>query len=514
MLHAWHSANQELGRHVVALISPMLNHPDVNTLNYALWWKELGNFELMCGDTSKAIAAFATAREFWEKQGISLPTLHFTANAGLCVAALVSHDQDAAERYRDDNARYMQGASLMEQSVDVWLRAMLAAHRENWLVARDFAEKAYRLSRETGVLLQHFHCSMQWAIALVDTGQFDQVAALADEARTVIARTAFAHYAYLPDWILAYAAHRSGNTAACHDVLHKALLTSRHDQGKLFLRLQPHMASALCNEALRHDIETDIVTRMIRSCGFLPPTDAVANWPWPLAIRTLGNFEIICNGEPLTYGRKAPKKTLALLKALLAYGGQQVAEQQVIDALWPDEEGDAGVRSLTAALHRLRTLLSDNELIVQQAGTLSLNRERVWCDVWAFERLLSKGTEQRSDAIALYRGCFLAEDRAEMWALPLRERLRSKFVHALAEQAETMEAAGQYEQAIANYLRGLDADNAIEPFYQGLMRCYAKLDRIAEAMNTYHRLKRILAVTLGIAPSQDSERLYQGLKAG
>ncbi|MFZ5841573.1 MAG: BTAD domain-containing putative transcriptional regulator [Pseudomonadota bacterium] len=513
MLHAWHSADLDLGRRVEALSTPMLNHPDVNTLNHALWWKELGNFELMCGDTGKATQAFLKARALWESQGISLPTLHFTTNAGLCVAAMVSHDLEAAERYRADNASYMQSASLMDQSVDVWLRAMLAARQENWLAARDFAEKAYRLNRQTGVLLQHFHCSMQLAIAQIDTGQFQQVEALTEEARAVITSTAFAHYAYLTDWILAYAAHRRGNETACHDYLRRALLTSRHDQGKLFLRLQAHMAATLCNEALRHNIESDTVVRMIRRCDLLPPEAAVANWPWPLAIRTFGNFELSCDGEVLTYGRKAPKKTLALLKALLAYGGQQVAEQQVIDALWPDEEGDAGARALTAALHRLRTLLSDNEVIIQQAGTLSLNRERVWCDVWEFERLLATGGARRAEAIALYHGSFLAEDTAEMWSVPMRERLRSKFVHVLAEHADALEKNGQHEQAIAMYLRGLDADNAIEPFYQGLMRCYAKLGRVPEAMNTFHKLKRILAVTLGIAPSADSERLFQQLKA-
>ncbi len=36
--------------------------------------------------------------------------------------------------------------------------------------------------------------------------------------------------------------------------------------------------------------------------------------------------------------RKAPKKVLALLKAIIAHGGKDVPEQKLIDALWPDEE--------------------------------------------------------------------------------------------------------------------------------------------------------------------------------
>jgi DNA-binding SARP family transcriptional activator len=61
-------------------------------------------------------------------------------------------------------------------------------------------------------------------------------------------------------------------------------------------------------------------------------------------------------------------------------------------------------------------------------------------------------------------------------------------------------------------LRGLDADSIVEPFYQGLMRCYHHLDRFAEAASSYRRLKQILSVTLGVAPSATTERLYKSLR--
>jgi DNA-binding SARP family transcriptional activator len=44
------------------------------------------------------------------------------------------------------------------------------------------------------------------------------------------------------------------------------------------------------------------------------------------------------------------------------------------------------------------------------------------------------------------------------------------------------------------------------------MRCYARLDRRAEAIAVYRRLKQILSVTLGLPPSATTERLYRGLK--
>jgi DNA-binding SARP family transcriptional activator len=94
-----------------------------------------------------------------------------------------------------------------------------------------------------------------------------------------------------------------------------------------------------------------------------------------------------------------------------------------------------------------------------------------------------------------------------------RERLRGRFIHLLAEHGAALEQAGDFEAAIQVYLRGLAADAAVESFYPGLMRCYQRLGRRGEAIGAYQRLKQILSITLGLAPSAASERLYQGLRA-
>jgi DNA-binding SARP family transcriptional activator len=95
----------------------------------------------------------------------------------------------------------------------------------------------------------------------------------------------------------------------------------------------------------------------------------------------LGRFEVLRDGHPLVFSRKAPKKTLALLKAMVALGGRAVSEHRLLDALWSGEEGDAAERALDSTLLRLRGLLGDPTAIVQQGGKLSFNQERVWVDV-------------------------------------------------------------------------------------------------------------------------------------
>lgn len=235
----------------------------------------------------------------------------------------------------------------------------------------------------------------------------------------------------------------------------------------------------------------------------------------------LGRFEVLHDGQPLAYSRKLPKKTLALLKAIVALGGRAVSEQRLLDALWPDEEGDAAARALDATVLRLRGLLGDAGAIVQQGGKLSLDPGRVWVDVFAFEQAIVSADAHRDGpvepaflarAIALYQGSFLAEDAGEAWPVATRERLRGRFIHAVGRHAGRLEADGDYEGAVHAYLRGLDADAAVESFYQGLMRCYQRLGRRSEGISSYLRLRQVLSVTLGLAPSPASERLYEELR--
>ena len=244
------------------------------------------------------------------------------------------------------------------------------------------------------------------------------------------------------------------------------------------------------------------------------PTD-IEKWPWRVKVTTLGRFELLLEGESPDYSRKVPKKVLSLLKAIIAYGGINVSEQKLQDALWPDQDGDAAYRSLTTTLHRLRKLLGNAKSVQQAGGEIALNSQLCWIDARAFQDRLDQAVgsnEQIQHAIALYRGSFLAQEDNAPWVAPMRERLRAKFIRAVANLGASLEAADRPETAIDLYLRGIEADSLVEPFYQGLMRCYEKLNRRSEALSAYRRLRETLSITLGVPPSSASQRLFETLR--
>jgi pentatricopeptide repeat protein len=86
-----------------------------------------------------------------------------------------------------------------------------------------------------------------------------------------------------------------------------------------------------------------------------------------------------------------------------------------------------------------------------------------------------------------------------------------KFVNQLQMVASHYENAKQWSDARRLYLRGLEADNLAESFYQGLIRCHMQLGQRAEALSAYRRMRETLSRTLGLLPSTTSAKLYTDL---
>jgi two-component SAPR family response regulator len=287
---------------------------------------------------------------------------------------------------------------------------------------------------------------------------------------------------------------------------------ARHGTGmpaRFFLTWMPR----LCREALVSGIATDYVRELIRAFGWRCEGAPIEEWPWPVRIYALGRFDLYVGEQPLARTAKPPRKLLLLLKALICMGGTKVRDHRLIDALWPDDEADAGRAAFTVTLHRLRKLLGNTEAIQMEDGLVSLDTQLCWVDALAFEGLANEAPAAAGrspgieTALALYRGGLLPAEEDEPWAAAARERLRAKFVRMVGTHARQLEQLEQWDDAVALYSRGLDADELAESFYQGLMRGYQGLGRPAEAMSAYRRLLHTLAGTLGLTPSAETEAL-------
>ncbi len=297
---------------------------------------------------------------------------------------------------------------------------------------------------------------------------------------------------------------------------------------------QPAVMRFLLGKALEEGLAKEHATGLIRTLRLAPPQldgeeggepIGVEHWPYPVKVKTLGEFAVFREDQPLCFAGKPPKKPLDILKTLIALGGRNVPVARLTDTLWPDADGDAAGNSFKVNLHHLRQLLGDPEAIVGKGACLSVNPQRCLADALAFQHLADRALQQGQAsgpagqpeslalgerAIALYRGGFLQDEDGPLF-VAARERLRHRFVRLVEMVMTGYEHRQEWSKAIGLGERSIEVDDLEERFYTRLMLCYRKMGRNDAAASTFDRFCRVLQAKKGGRPSPGMTALYRTL---
>jgi len=407
--------------------------------------------------------------------------------------------------------------------------------RGNISAANANAEKAWRLAAETGTPVPEMICRLVMAQVLHMTKNFPQAMSHLSIVRDIAEKLRNHFFTYISLLTKAQFALDTGKHVECVALLRKAMELGRKREymTDIFFWL-PSAWSKLCQKALENEIEVDYVQELVRKLNLFEygPQIQIENWPYPLKIYTLGRFGVIKDGNPLKFSGKVRQKPIALLKAIIAFGGREVGEAQLSDALWPDAAGDVAHISFKTNLHRLRQLIGHEEAIQLKEGKVTLDQRYCWVDAWAFQRAFGEAEkiyrlmEKRRDgdeltrdfvllsekAVNFYKGDFLAGDSMEPWTVSMREKLKGKFTQLILRLCHHYKRTGQWEKAIAYCQKALETDDLSEEFYQMLMRCYQQIGRNADAIAVYNRCCKTLDNVMGVEPSPETVAIYSGIK--
>jgi two-component SAPR family response regulator len=237
-----------------------------------------------------------------------------------------------------------------------------------------------------------------------------------------------------------------------------------------------------------------------------------------LRVHVLGRFRLLTGDTPITTPPRL-RKPGELLQALIAFGGTEVGAGVLIDALWPDSEGDAAYHALESALYRLRQLLGTRDAIRMEGGKVSLNRDQLWVDMWEFEEELQRTSDAGTSGIErigrlrrLYQGHFLQHESEKSWILRARHDLRDRLLRAIRDAARECEHARRWEDAANLYRSGIELDSLNEGLYRGLMLCHQQLGDHSEALQAYRRCRELLTRFLGIPPNAKTQALYHSVR--
>jgi len=437
---------------------------------------------------------------------------HALLNHGLA-AAISAGNVMVAESFRAKLAQDIHMGRPLDQAMHHFERGWLALQQDRLREAElmvEFGRNGFRsLNFRFGVA---FTLATSAYIAHL-LGQAEQADTFAEEAealsRDVDSKVALCHT------LMVRAVMALDRGAPTSPWLPEALALGRRFGITNFPGWHDPMVARLAAHALATGIETNYVTALVRKRRLQAPTARVKHWPWEIELRVLGAFSVSCSGEPLAQSGKGNRRTLDTLKAIVAYGGREVAIDHLSAALWPDADGDSAKGAFDVAIHRLRKLLGNADAIVVSNGKVGLNMHLCGLDLWTFQAHrqialdLAKTPDADSDTLltaaldmlAAYTGDFLADEAEQPWLLPQRERLRAELVRTVLTVGEKLEALNAPTSATTVYQRALRLHPTAEGICRHLLECLRAEGRSAEASAFFAEWQHTLKVVYGAAPS-------------
>jgi len=259
-----------------------------------------------------------------------------------------------------------------------------------------------------------------------------------------------------------------------------------------------------------------------------------------IRISLLGTFEVVHHDKIVAENDWHTRQARQLLKILITERPRPVANDRLMEILWPTSVPKAASTTLRSAINALRNVLEPDRasrarskyIHTESPGYAFREHPDIWLDVAQFEQNLSEADAlsaaedavqdadfnlQRTlliDALALYRDDYLSSDPYADWAHNERERLRELYFNATLQLASLEAQLGDYANAIALTRRILTRDNIREKAYQSLMRYQAESGDSAGALLTYDRCRTVLLEELGADPSPSTQALHQQILSG
>lgn len=464
---------------------------------------------------------------FARSSGIHL--MDTALNAHAVYALLLTGERTEAKRYLKQMGQLTSEHSHIDVAHFHYLKVWLYLEEEKFPAALAHSRTVVEHINAAGTRQAMGFGQYTLGLALCETGDFAGARRAIDKGREYGRSMDNGYFEAFYLFARALLGLRQGKHAEATERVRTALAIAR-DNGYSTMPWIGWYRSAftdLLQFAIDQDQERLYARRLVRAHRLIPKPGAgsAEHWPWPLKIFSLGPFTVLRDEQPLRFERKAQKRPMELLQALIAMGSQGVSQVHLEDALWPNAPGDSARSSFNMALHRLRKLIGADCLVLEK-GKLSLDFRYCWSDLKQFEdnlgaleKLQTTGDQDMGKlcrlveaTMHLVRGPFLSQEQEHPWMFPLRDRLRQKLRRQVRGLGRSLGRQGYCHQAMTLYRKGIEIDPLAEEYYRSLMSCYSGQGRYPEALATYQECRETLIRKLRVAPGPATETLLQEIR--
>ncbi len=262
-----------------------------------------------------------------------------------------------------------------------------------------------------------------------------------------------------------------------------------------------------------------------------PPAQTTAGAPEPsetLTLELLGEFAVHAGDRRVE--RWSSRKARQLVAYLAMHRERSVPRESLAELFWPESGPGRGANNLSIAVHRVRSLLreltsGENRGIAVERGTYRLDPAITWnVDAIEFEQLIERAESAIESAapeaartalhqaVALYRGDFMAADPYEDWTVAIRERLATGYEWALGWLAGDAAAAGDWLQSLHVAQTLVEQDALHETAHRRIMLAHLELGNPSLALRQFERCEELLRTELGVAPGPETLALARSLR--
>ncbi len=256
----------------------------------------------------------------------------------------------------------------------------------------------------------------------------------------------------------------------------------------------------------------------------VPPVRGLRPGTPKLYAQFFGRFALYDFDGELALGHN--KAVTELCCYLVSRPGTIVANDELIEVLWPDADPQRATHRLHVTVSALRGALAASRCganLISAEDSYSVLSEALVTDCDLFEQKYQRGRSAASrgehdkastalgQALQIYRGDYLADSPFADWAHWRRAHFIERRLTILTFLCERATASGDLTAVIDDGNQILEIDNLRERTHRQIMRAHYNGGERARAVRQYTTCAEYLERELGVTPSEQTQELYRAI---